>query len=456
MMKKLISLILALMLLTGGALAMERASVAPDWDSLEKYAAFEETGTVWTVRSNQTQAALNKISAETAPYNGYAFFGMELTGDKETGLIVPVLAFYYAGSVELNGEIVSIAVDGARYDLALAKEVIQLGKNRVERLTAPLDADGLYMVHEILNCEEPAILLQGDTAFEMEPMQQEIYENSREEMAAASLSGLSEMLYEFEKLGDYGLWDLNEIWWERTRGVEPKMNRTALPAEEEIEVGGIKLEAPMYMLSRQNSGEKVRKLQELLADQGYMMGKADGSYGGGSIRAVRAAQKFLGLMETGCADENLISILTGEAPVLDGTAEDSMMAATAELLIAEGLCEMTVERSWMADAVESEGGERRTAADKDDTLIIWEGTVKNLSAEELDFYWQLSATAKLGEYEYPCVLVCERNEGASLTSALPPLGEARMLIFAEIPETAAANTGWTLEIEAEDTVFVIE
>jgi hypothetical protein len=31
-----------------------------------------------------------------------------------------------------------------------------------------------------------------------------------------------------------------------------------------------------------------------------------------------------------------------------------------------------------------------------------------------------------------------------------------MLIFAEIPDTAAANTGWTLEIEAEDTAFVIE
>ena len=127
-----------------------------------------------------------------------------------------------------------------------------------------------------------------------------------------------------------------------------------------------------------------------------------------------------------------------------------------ELLVAEGLCELTVERSWVADAVESEGGERRAVSDKDDTLIIWEGTVKNLSTEELDFYWQLSAAAKLGEYEYDCVLVCERNEGASLTSALPPLGEARLLIYAEIPETVAGETAWTLEIEAEDTSFVIE
>lgn len=456
MMKKLVSLLLVLLMMTSfmSGFAMEKASVTPDWESLEKYASFTEEGALWTVRSNRTQAVLNKISADSAPYNGYACFGLELTGDKETGLIVPVLAFYYAGTVELNGQTASIAANGARYDLLLTKEEVQLGKNRAERLTAPLDEAGLAMVHEILNCEEPAVLLQGDVVYEMEPMQAAEYDNTREELAGRSLEGLTDMLYEFEKLGQYGLWDLNEVWWERTRGAEPMMNRTAIPVEEEIVIGEIELEAPMYMFSRGDSGEKVKDVQQLLIDSGYMIGKADGSYGNGSIRAVRAAQRFLGLMETGCADETLIRALSGEEQVLDGTAADSMKVI--ELLIAEGLCEMTVERSWVADAVESEGGERRTVSDKDNTLMIWEGTVKNLSTEDLDFYWQLSAAAKLGEYEYPCVLVCERNEGANLMSALPPLGQARMLIFAEIPETVAGETAWTLQLEAGDTVFVIE
>lgn len=454
-MKKLISLLLALMMLTTGAFAMERADVSPNWAAIEKYASFTEEGTVWTVRSNQTEAALARISTDSAPYNGYVLFGMELTGDKETGLIVPVLTFYYAGTVELNGQNASISANGVRYDLLLAKEEIQLGKNKAEKLSAPLDEDGLQMIHEMLGAEEISILLQGDVTYEMEPLQEESYDSTREELAGRSLEGLSDMLYEFEKLGAYGLWDLNEVWWERTRGVEPEMTKTVLPAEEEIEIGEIELKEPMYMFSRGDSGEQVKKVQELLIDNGYMIGKADGSYGNGSIRAVRAAQRFLGLMETGCADEKLISILTSENPVLDGTAMDDM-AVAAELLTAEGLCEMTVERNWSADAVESEGGDRRVVSDKDDTLIIWEGTVKNLSTEELDFYWQLAATAKLGEYEYPCVLVCERNEGSKLASALPPLGEARMLIYAEIPETIADETGWTLEIEAEDAVFVIE
>jgi len=453
-MKKLVSLLLALMMLATGAFAMERADVSPDWAAIEKYASFTEEGTVWTVRSNQTEAALAKISTDSAPYNGYVLFGMELTGDKETGLIVPVLTFYYAGTVELNGQNASISANGVRYDLLLAKEEIQLGKNKAEKLSAPLDEEGLAMIHEMLGAEELSILLQGDVTYEMEPMQEESYDSTRKELAGRSLEGLSNMLYEFEKLGAYGLWDLNEIWWERTRGVEPEMTKTALPAEEEIEIGEIELEAPMYMFSRGDSGEQVKKVQELLIDHGYLIGKADGSYGNGSIRAVRAAQRFLGLMETGCADETLIRLLQGDASMLDGDAVVSMKAT--ELLTAEGLCEMTVERSWSADAVESEGGDRRVVSDKDDTLLIWEGTVKNLSAEELDFYWQLAATAKLGEYEYPCVLVCERNEGANLMSALPPLGEARMLIYAEIPENIAGETAWTLEIEAEDAVFVIE
>lgn len=310
------------------------------------------------------------------------------------------------------------------------------------------------MIHEILNSEEIAIVLQGDVTYEMEPMQEESYDSIREELAGRSLDGLSDMLYEFEQLGEYGLWDLNEIWWERMRGVEPRLVKTALPAEEEIALGEIKLEEPMYMFSRGDSGEQVKKVQQLLIDSGYMAGKADGSYGNGSVRAVRAAQKFFGLVETGCADETLIRLLQGDASMLDGEATVSMQATG--LLTAESLCEMTVERSWVADAVESEGGDRRAVSDKDDTLIIWEGTVKNLSTDELDFYWQLSATAKLGEYEYPCVLVCQRDEGAKLVSALPPLGGARMLIYAEIPETIADETAWTLELEAGDTVFVIE
>ena len=75
--------------------------------------------------------------------------------------------------------------------------------------------------------------------------------------------------------------------------------------------------------------------------------------------------------------------------------------------------------------------------------------------EDLDFYWQLSAKVACGGYEYPCVLVCERNEGASLATSLPPMGEARLLIYAEVPETMARSE-WTLTVSADETDIVIE
>ena len=455
MKKRLIALFLMLTLVCTPAYALEKAASAPDWDALERYASFEKSGTTWTVRSNQAEAALARIAADTVPYNGYACFGLELTGDEETGVIVPVLTFYHAGGVKLNGHTASVAVNGKRYDFAMVSESVKLGKNTVEKLTAPLDRDGLYMIHEILNAEEPVIVLQGDSTFKMEPMQKASYDSAREELSGRSLEALTDLLYVFESMEAYELWDLNEAWWERTRGVEPCMNITALPAEDEIEIGGVTLEEPMYMISRGAQGNNAKKVQQLLIDEGYLQGKADGAYGEGTVRAVRAAQKWLGLMETGSADETLLSLLTSEEPVLDGTAADSM-AVAAEPQTVEGLCELTMERYWTADAVESAGGDRRVVSDKDNTLLIYEGTVRNLSAKDLDFYWQLSAKAKLGVYEYPCVLVCERNDGNSLASSLIPQGEARLLIFAEIPETIADETGWTLEMEAGDQVFLFE
>lgn len=455
-MKKLVALILAMMLLCTSALALEKSAAQPDWNRLEKYASFEENGTLWSVMSNQAAAALARISAETAPYSGYACFGLELMGDSETGIVVPVLSAYYAGSTALDGTVISIAADGVRYDLAVYSEDITLGRNKVEKLTAPLNAEGLDMIRAMLAAEEVNVYLVGEQTFKMQPEEKKNYVSTREELSARSMEALESMLNEFEAMGEYKLWDLNEDWWIRTRGMEPQFCVTQLPAEETEEAVElpVELEEPMYLLSRGDTGNDVRDLQKLLLEAGYIQGAVDGGYGEGTVRAVRAAQKWLGLMPTGMADEKLVCLLSGEIPA-DNDPETISMKAT-ELLTAEGLCELTVERSWFADAVESTKGDRRTVTDLDNTLVVYEGSIKNLSKEDLDFYWQLSAVAKYGEYEYPCMLVCERNEGATLASMLTPLGQARLLIYAEIPETIAGEGEWSLEITAGENTFEIK
>lgn len=452
MKKRWIAVVLTMALACAPACAMEKAAPRFDREALSKYASFEENGTVWLARSNPGEAALARMGGEAVPYAGMACFGMELTGDSETGLIVPVLAFYYAGGAKLNAQYASVAVGGVRYDLALASETVQIGKNSVERMTAPLDETGLEMVRALAGGEEATILLRGDASFRMEPQRRETYANARDELSGRSAEALEDMLREFEQMGEYTLWDLNAAWWERMYGVEPKTQAVALPIEESAEEADIPLKAPLYLLSRGDQSNAVRALQELLINKGFLQGKADGGYGEGTVRAVCAAQTYMGMTATGSADRALIDALTGgHTP----DAAEAIGEAQPEGQKLGETCEIAIARHWIADAVESTGGDRRTVSDADSTLIVYEGAVRNLSKDDLDFYWQLSATVKSGEYEYPCTLVCERNGGASLKTALPPMGEARLLIYAEVPETMAQSE-WTLTVGADGEQLVIE
>lgn len=456
MMKKWISLLLIMLLACSSAFALDNSAVEVDWNALERYASFEETDAVWTVRSNQAEAALNRMGTEAVPYNGFACFGLELTGDRETGTVVPVLAFYYAGAEKLTGEVVSIAVNGKRYDLAVYSETIIRGKNEMERMTAPLDEDGLRLVDEMLNAEELTIALQGKKVFVMDPEKKEKYSSSREELSARSLDALEDMLNEFRAMGEYGLWDINEIWWERVYGVKPAMQATELPAnEEEVADLPVRLEEPMYIVSSGDQGQAVRDLQKLLNANGYLQGTIDGNYGAGVVQAVAAAQNYLGLMPTGSADETLIRMLSGLPMRRNSDGETGSMEAD-RLYSVDSVCEVSISRMWFADAVESSGGDRRAAADADNTLAIYEGTIKNLSREDLDFYWQVTAALEYGEYEYSCVLVCETNGGDSLSTSLLPLAEARLLVYAEIPKTVAGQGEWALNLTAGETVIEIE
>ena len=68
----------------------------------------------------------------------------------------------------------------------------------------------------------------------------------------------------------------------------------------------------------------------------------------------------------------------------------------------------------------------------------------------------MTAALKWGEYEYECTLVCETNDGMTLASSLLPMGEARLLVYAEIPECVADEGEWTLELTAGETTIEIK
>ena len=107
MTKKLISLLFAFALLFSAACAetMDLAARPADLKPLERYAAWQEADGLWRVYSNETAAALSQMSAEAG--GSVAYFYLELSGERATGLIQPELVFCYAGTRALNADAVS-------------------------------------------------------------------------------------------------------------------------------------------------------------------------------------------------------------------------------------------------------------------------------------------------------------------------------------------------------------
>ena len=66
-------------------------------------------------------------------------------------------------------------------------------------------------------------------------------------------------------------------------------------------------------LGRESEGKDVLNLQTRLRDLGIYAGKLDGKYGGGTVNAVREAQRLMGLEETGVASPGFLAALMDDA-----------------------------------------------------------------------------------------------------------------------------------------------
>ena len=443
MKKRMVSLLFALALLFGAARAEElRLAATPaDLTPLQRYAAWTEDGASWRVYSNETVAALNQLGAELGGSAGY--FCLAISGDEAEGVIQPELMFCYVGPRVLNADTASLVIDQARYDFRTTHETMTIGRATVEVMRAPLDAAGVKALRRLYVARDVHVRLLGDYSYAFDPVERDVYVSTRQQVEASSLKGASAMLAELDALGiaRYSLWDLNAARWERLYGFRPRMETRALGRE--AADAAIPLNNDFEMLAREDNGQAVRRLQELLIETGYMQGRPDGSFGDGTDRAVRAARRYWGMLECGVADRALIDALTG------GAAAEKAEAPGAEALASLGnVCQARVDRCWFADAFASEKGDVRAAVNADNTLFIAEGRVLNTSVEELTFYRQLTATLSLGEIAYPCTLVCETDAGARFDTALLPLGEARLMIFAEIPARVAGAGEWTLVLSA--------
>ena len=447
--RAVLATVLILILTAQAALAQTLAPAAPEritlgegLKRLERYAAWQEAedeGT-WSVWSNETAAALNQLSQET-PGTGTGYFYLALTGDRATGLIQPELVFCHVGTETIGADVVSVAVSGTRYDFRVTDETRPLGSLNVEFMTAPLDQEGLSAVRAMAAATTVRVKLLGEESYTFTAERRDSYTTTRAQIEGSSLKGLTPMLDELDALGiaSYALWDKNAARWKALFGFEPEMAATRLGQADDA----IALDQNFEMLSRDDRTAGVRTLQELLIDTGFMQGRADGSFGDGTVRAVTAARRYYGLMPCGIADHALISCLRGQAGS-DGEAA----TADEETQPLGGVCAVGLDRFWLAGSVATPRGEVRSAVNRDNALFIAEGVIENTSPAELAFYRQLTAELTLGEAAYACTIVCESDGGARYDTALLPRARARLVVYAEVPRTVSGETGWALTLTA--------
>ncbi|MDO4740619.1 MAG: peptidoglycan-binding protein, partial [Eubacteriales bacterium] len=118
-------------------------------------------------------------------------------------------------------------------------------------------------------------------------------------------------------------------------------------------------EAPI-LLRRGMKGEEVRKMQTALKELGYLTDRADGDFGGNTLRAVKLFQEAVGHEETGMANNELLHLLyADDAPVFDLYAP--LSRGDRGLRVYDLQSEL-YEKGYLAETPDSSYGSNTTAA----------------------------------------------------------------------------------------------
>lgn len=450
-MKKTMVWILALMLclsaVTAQAATLGQAAKLVDSKNLERYPSYtrnDESGK-WSVRANAGDALIARFWADGAQYaESLCMFALEAEGNAKTGVMTPVVRFYYrCGTKPLNVSAVSLLADGVRYDFAAQSEVIRNGRTNAEVVSVPLTQEGFAAVCSLSAAQRASVRLIGES--DMYTTELDVSAaGARKQMEAASLSGLADAVALLESAGfdAYMLWDLSVAAWETEYGFAPAFES----GEVSQMIGEIATTDAFGMVALDDRSKAAIPAQQALVDAGFMSGTPKAQFDETASDAARRAQHFYGLIETGCVDAKLLSVLAGEESVKE---EEAIAAANLS-----DMAEITLNRYWFAGAVSAaQSAEIRSASNADNALLVADGVIRNLSMEELRLFMQMEARVIYNDtYAYDAVMLCERDAGTSLDSAMLPLAQSRLIVYAELPAYLAQdeNASWRLEITAKD------
>ncbi len=475
-MKKILVWLLIGALLCASALA--DAGVSADMERLGIYAAFQwdKDSGEWSVTSNQAWMALQLAERNAVNFaDSFLLMYLEVTGSLQTGRVSPILHLVYVDTEEIHPTSVSFLVGSRRYDYLATPWDASVGREHAEHMQVLLDAAGLDMLREIAREGNVQIRLGGGAGKVNVTLQAlDSYKNALQKAHGLCVEGLAPMLEELDAMGfeGYDLWDLTRACWTAAGGEECRYQAVDL-AEDVTALGlEVDLKNDFQMISSGASGRDVTKLQQRLVDLGYLyMNNPSGTFAESTGLAVRAAQRYYGMLETGSADAALVERLFGEdqmpwrgpesveAEVPAETAKGQVEAQLGQAYLMEGTGVLTLNRSWFAPSVcavgEGGAGAARTVENRDHTLLICDGTYTSLYPKTANFYTVLQARAVYGDYEYECFCVCQADGGTRFDTAVMPLDEVRIVFYAEIPARLAGEP-FRLRVTAGDAELAYE
>ena len=452
-MKKIRFLIISLLLcimIPSMALAQDGASLSCaakglDPDQFSRYSAYsmdEKTG-LWRVHAYPADALLDQLwEYGSVNSTALAAFHLELEGNANTGVLTPIFRFYYVdGKKPINATAVSFLIDGVRYDLAAASTgKMPYGRESAEVISAPLTKEALVILPALAEGQSVSVRILGDQIYTLEL---DDATSGRKGIQNYSLSTIPSdyALLQEAGINDYALWDLSYFSWESTYGFVPAFaSYTA-----EYALCGETVSDAFGMLLPSSEGKAARAAQEMLIEHGFLAGSAGSIFNDQAVAAVRRAQKYYGLIVTGCMDSQLENTFASQIEV-------SSDQETAYLSLGDS-ANIALDRYWFASGVSAaNGADLRAVANKNHALLIADGMIQNISPNTMHLFMQLEARVVYSDgYAYEATVLCEQNDGSKLDTMLLPMDQARLILFAEIPGdlTNAPADQWCIELSID-------
>lgn len=451
MIKKLAAVLMAMALLCACACAQEIPFADTGLDEEVLYARYgaqaDETGffVAMTPKAKAIEKLFNgKIMTYAA--GGMLMFNVQVEGNYETGISYPVLRVVYAGSAPLNAECVMISAGGETYRITAACETASYGRYRVETMKTYLSQEGLEMISAVRNAGGADITILGSEQYTQSAKTADYYTSQKLEISAECLSAL-ELPLGTPDYRTYSLAELGESAFIAKYGKQTRIQKT----DNSLECA-YALDKTFGLAADNTPGATIKAVQELLKENGFLMGTATTLVNADMISAVKAAQSYYDLTVTGYADAQLIECLIGHAPMAE-TKPDSPETQYAHET--ENIA-FNVNAWWFADRAETTvPGGGVSVSDRDNVLMVFDGDIASYALSGVSLSWEVKAEAVLdGMWAFHASMYVETQEGTVLSTTLGMLREGRLLVTCEVPAHLMDRAGeWVLKISAGGQEF---